>query len=362
MTTSRPIRLVWPVVPIVLAVLVTALLILAAGGSPQVAVSAMIQGSFGSSDRILTTLATWVPLLLCSTGLLITFTTGLWNIGVEGQMIMGAVGAAWVSLTFAYPNPNIPNWIILIGELLAAMVMGALWAALNAVLKTRGGVHEIFGGVALNSLAGIFLNYMISGPWEPPRGGTFTSTVPFTPNALLPLLGTSPFSPISLIFALLALAAVTFTLRRTYWGLRLKALGRNLRSAFIMGISSEREAILGMMICGALAGVAGMVRTVSWFDSLRQNISGGIGFLAVLIVLLAGSRPVWTFVIALLFSGLLSGGTIVQLRTQLHSDLSGVLQGLLVLFVLLFGDLGRIFRKRGAPGAPSTEIVAEERV
>jgi ABC-type uncharacterized transport system permease subunit len=275
-------------------------------------------------------------------------------------MIMGAVGATWVSLTFAHPNPAIPNWIILIGELLAAMIMGALWASLNAVLKTRGGVHEIFGGVALNSLATIFLNYMISGPWEPPRGGTFTSTVPFTPNALLPLFGTSRFSPLSLIFAVVALAAVTFTLRRTFWGLRLKALGKNLQSAFIMGISSEREAILGMMACGALAGVAGMVRTVSWFDSLRQGISGGIGFLAVLIVLLAGSRPIWTFVIALLFSGLLSGGTIVQLRTQLHSDLSGVLQGLLVLFVLLFGDFGRIFRRRLSPEAPAAETAAEE--
>jgi simple sugar transport system permease protein len=86
----------------------------------------------------------------------------------------------------------------------------------------------------------------------------------------------------------------------------------------------------------------------SWFDSLRQSISGGIGFLAILIVLLAGTRPVWTLVLALIFSGLLSGGTIVQLRTQLHSALSGIIQGFLVLFVLLFGDFGRIFRKREA--------------
>jgi simple sugar transport system permease protein len=343
-----------------MAVVVTTALVLAAGGDPVQVFSALASGSFGSPDRILNSLAFWVPLLLCATGLLITFTGGLWNIGVEGQMIMGAIGATWVSLTFAQPNPEFPNWIILIGEMLAAMVLGSLWASLNAVLKTRGGIHEIFGGVALNSLASIFLNYMISGPWVPPRGGTFTSTVPFTPNALLPMYETSRFSPLSLVIALAALAAVAFMLRRTFWGLRLKALGKNLRSAFVMGISSEREAILGMMVCGALAGLAGMVRTTSWFDSLRQGISGGVGFLAVLIVLLAGTRPVWTAIIAMLFSGLLSGGTIVQLRTQLHSDLSGIIQGLLVLFVLLFGDFNRVFRKPPVEASPANPVAEVE--
>lgn len=350
---QRSLRTVWPVAPVVLALAATTVLVVTAGGNPMLVISAMAEGSFGSGDRILTTLAFWVPLLLCTTGLLVTFTTGLWNIGVEGQIVMGAIGATWVSLTFAHPHPEIPAWIILPAEMLAAMIMGAFWASLNAVLKTRGGIHEIFGGVALNNLAVIFLNYMISGPWEPPRGGTFTATVPFTPNALLPLFGTSRFSPVSLAIAVGALIAVAFTLRRTFWGLRLKALGKNLRASFLLGISSEREAIIGMMLCGALAGLAGMVRTVSWFDSLRQGISGGIGFLSVLIVLLAGTRPAWTFIIALLFSGLLSGGTIVQLRTQLHSDLSGILQGLLVLFVLLFGDFGRIFRKRPTDAASS---------
>lgn len=343
---DRLTRTIWPVIPILLAVLATALVVLIVGADPFSAFPALAEGAFGSSDRLLATLAFWVPLLLCSTGLLVTFTTGLWNIGVEGQMVMGAIGATWVALTFAIPNPSIPGWIIIPCEMLAAMILGSFWAALNAVLKTRGGIHEIFGGVALNNLAVIAMNYLISGPWEPPRGGTFTATVPFTPNALLPLLGTSRFSPLSLVIALIALVIVAFALRRTFWGLRLKALGKNLRAAFMLGISSEREAIAGMMVCGALAGLAGMVRTTAWFDSLRQSISGGIGFLAILIVLLAGTRPVWTLMIALLFSGLLSGGTIVQLRTQLHSAISGIIQGLLVLFVLLFGDYSRVFRKR----------------
>jgi general nucleoside transport system permease protein len=344
--TARSLRTIWPAVPIVLAVLATTLLLFAVGANPLLAFSAFFEGAFGSSDQALATLAFWVPLLLCSTGLLVTFTSGMWNIGVEGQMIMGSVGATWVALTFAVPNPGIPGWIIIPAEMAAAMLLAAVWAALNAVLKTRGGIHEIFGGVAMNNLAIIITNFLISGPWEPPRGGTFRATVPFTSNALLPLFATSRFSMLSLVVALVALLAVALVLRRTYWGLRLKALGKNLRSAFMLGISSEREAIIGMMVCGALAGLGGMVRVTSWFDSLRQSISGGIGFLAILIVLLAGTRPVWTLVIALIFSGLLNGGTIVQLRTQLHSALSGIIQGLLVLFVLLFGDFGQVFRKQ----------------
>ncbi len=351
MRREQLVRSVWPALPVLLAaVLVTLLLVLVSDDSPLVTFEALWSGSFGSAERTFSTLAFWVPLLLCATGLLVTFTAGLWNIGVEGQMVIGAIAASAVALKIAAANPAIPGWLIILIEIVAAMTAGALWAALAAVLKIRGGVHEIFGGVALNSLAIIATNYLISGPWQPPEGGTFRGTQPFPDQALLPLLGETRFSPLSLALALAAMGAVVVTLRGTQWGLRLKALGHSLRSAFILGVSSEREALVAMMFCGALAGLAGAVRVLSWFDSLRQSISGGIGFLAILIVLLAGMRPIWTLVIALFFSALLNGGTIVQLRTQLHSSLSGIIQGALVLFVLLFGDYSRLFRSRPAPG------------
>jgi simple sugar transport system permease protein len=142
------------------------------------------------------------------------------------------------------------------------------------------------------------------------------------------------------------LLVVALSLRGTSWGLRLKALGRNPRSAFLLGVPSERETLTAMLVCGATAGLAGSVRVLSWFDSLRQSISGGIGFLAILIVLLAGMRPLWTLLIALFFSALLTGGTIVQLRTQLKASISGIIQGTLVLFVLLFGDYRLLLRRR----------------
>jgi simple sugar transport system permease protein len=344
----------WPVVPVLLSIIATTLLLLVVGGSPSVTFSALLDGAIGSSDRVFSTLAFWVPLLLCASGLLVTFAAGLWNIGVEGQMIMGALGASWVALKLAAPNPEIPGFLILPLEILAAMVAGALWAALAGLLKTRGGVHEIFGGVALNSLAIIATNYLISGPWQPPEGGTFRGTEPFPSQALFPLYGDTRFSPLSLLLALVVLLLVSLSLRSTSWGLRLRALGKNPRSAFLLGVASERETITAMMVCGAAAGLAGSVRVLGWFDSLRQSISGGIGFLAILIVLLAGMRPLWTLLIALLFSALLTGGTIVQLRTQLKASISGIIQGTLVLFILLFGD-HRHFLRRWRKGTEAGE-------
>ena len=343
---ERLARNLWPLVPVLMSILATTLLLVLVGGSPALTFSALFDGAIGTSDRLLSMMAFWVPLLLCASGLLVTFTAGLWNIGVEGQMIMGALGSSWVALKVAAVYPAIPGWTILIMEIVAAMVFGALWSVLAGILKTRGGVHEIFGGVALNNLAIIATNYLISGPWQPPEGGTFRGTQPFPSHALFPLLGDSRFSPLTLVLALVVLGLVAMSLRGTSWGLRLKALGKNPRSAFLLGVPSERETLTAMLVCGAAAGLAGSVRVLSWFDSLRQSISGGIGFLAILIVLLAGMRPLWTLLIALLFSALLTGGTTVQLRTQLKASLSGIIQGTLVLFVLLFGDYRLLFRKR----------------
>jgi ABC-type uncharacterized transport system permease subunit len=347
MNTSRWIRWVWPAVPIAGALVVTSLLLFLFGAAPLEAFRAMYDGAFGDQTKTLSVLAFWVPLLLAGTGLLITFRAGLWNIGIEGQIIMGAIAASWVALRLNAPGP-----VLITVEILAAMLAGGLWAALSAVLKTRGKVHEIFSGLALNFLAIIFTNYLISGPWQPPEGGTFRGTAPFQPAALLPLYENSRFSPLSLVLAVIAFILVAIALQGTFWGLKLKAIGQNLRSAFLLGVSSEREMILAMMFCGALAGLGGAVRTLSWFDSLRQSISGGIGFTAILVVMLANYRMFLVPPIALFFSAVLSGSITLQLRTQLHSSLGGILTELMVLFVLLFGDWTKLglFRKKDDDG------------
>ena len=347
MNTGRWMRWVWPVVPVAGALIVTSLLLVLFGAAPLEAFQAMYEGAFGDQSKTLSVLAFWVPLLLASTGLLVTFRAGLWNIGIEGQIVIGAIAASWIALSVQAPSA-----ILITLEIIVAMAAGALWGALSAVLKTRGKVHEIFSGLALNSIAIILTNYLISGPWQPPEGGTFRGTQPFQPAALLPLYENSRFSPLSLILAIIAFILVVVALRGTFWGLKLKAIGQNLRSAFLLGVSSEREMILAMMFCGALAGLGGAVRTLSWFDSLRQSISGGIGFMALLVVMLSNYRMFLVPPIAFFFSVVLNGSITLQLRTQLHSSLGGILTELLVLFVLLFGDWKKLglFRKKENDG------------
>lgn len=340
MKAGKWVAWLWPVVPIAGAFLFTYLLLVLFGANPLEAFSAMLEGSFGDQSKTLSVLAFWVPILLSSTGLLITFTAGLWNIGIEGQIIMGSIAASWVALKFTAPSP-----ILIALELLAAMAGGALWAMLVGFLKTRGKVHEIFSGLALNNLGIILTNYMISGPWQPPEGGTFRGTQPFQDAALLPRLLESRFSPLSLVVAVICFLFILVILRGTLWGLKLNALGKNPRSAFLLGVSSEREVILALALCGALAGLAGSVRVLSWFDSLRQSISGGIGYLSLLVVMLANYNVVWVPFISFFFSAVLNGSITLQLRTQLHSSLGGILTGVLVLFVLLFGEL-QSFQKK----------------
>ncbi|MCW5876868.1 MAG: ABC transporter permease [Anaerolineales bacterium] len=332
---SRPAWLprLWPLLPSFVALLLTSLLLLAFGASPPLAFGAIWEGAFGNQDRLLTTVAFWIPLMLSSLGLLISFRAGLWNIGIEGQFILGAIGASWVALSLQLPAP-----LQISLQMLAAMAAGALWAGLAGVLK-RWGVHEIFGGLALNNLAIILTNYLIAGPWQPPEGGSFRGTAPFHADALLPLVGATRFSVVALGLALLAFGLVVLALRNSAWGLRLKALGRNPRSALLLGVSSRRETLLAMAFCGALAGLGGAVRVLSWFDSLRQSISGGIGYLALMVVILAAFRLLWTPLVAFFFAAVLSGSVVLQLRTQLHSSLGNILTGVLVLLVLLFGNL-----------------------
>jgi ABC-type uncharacterized transport system permease subunit len=337
MNRDKIIRILWPVIPVLAALGITALLLVTFGVSPKEGFGAMLQGAFGDSSRVLSVTAFWVPLALSSAGLVVAFTAGLWNIGVEGQIIMGAIAASWLALKFDAPRP-----ILLVAEMLVAMLAGGIWAGIVGILKTRGKVHEIFGGLALNNLAIIFTNFLISGPWQPPEGGTFRGTAPFPAKALLPLYNESRLSPVSVLMVVVAVIGVYFLLRGSYWGLHLKALGKNPLSAFLLGVSSERDTILALMFCGALAGLGGAVRVTSWFDSLRQSISGGIGYLALLIVMLSGFRVMLTPFIAYFFSAVLNGSITLQLRTQLHSALGGILTGVLVLLVLLLGDIRQL--------------------
>jgi simple sugar transport system permease protein len=323
---------------ILAALILSSLLLVLLGASPLETAELLWQGSFGTFTKLDDVLTAWVPVLLCCAGLLITFAAGLWNIGIEGQIVIGAIFATGV---LRMTQGTVPPALALILAALAGMAGGALWAMLAGALKLYGRVNEIFGGLGLNFIAGSLTVYLVLGPWKRPGIGSTSGTQPFGPDLWLPAFPGFPVSPIEIALGLLALLLVYVALRGTYFGLRLKAIGKNLPSAFLLGVPTNRYMLAAFALCGALAGLAGWVLVVgtSSRHQLFPLISGGFGFQAILVVLLSNLNAIWGIPISLFFAAISIGSLQLALQAQLDSSLGGVIQGMLVLAVLLTGGL-----------------------
>jgi general nucleoside transport system permease protein len=321
-------------------------LLLLVGAPPFEALSLLVEGSFGSASKISATLLAWSPLLLASAGLVVTFAAGLWNIGVEGQIVIGAVAATWVARSL--PGPG---WVVVLATIVAGAVGGLLWALLAGVLKTYGGVHEIFGGLGLDFVAAGLVIYLVLGPWQRTGVASTSGTDIFREEAWMPAferLGTGwPFVPV--VLGLVSVVAVWLLLRGTRFGLRLKAVGRNAKSATLIGIPTNRYLLGAFAIGGALAGIAGTVQVTAFHHKLVPSVSGGYGFLGILVVLLASFSAVWIAPIALFFVAISVGSTQLDLQLGLDSAFGGVLQGTIVLFVMI----GGAWTGRRAAAAPT---------
>lgn len=317
---------------VAVALAVTALLLVVVDAPPLEALRLLWEGSFGSTAKLSDTLMSWIPLVITAAGLTITFQAGLWNIGAEGQIVAGAIGATWIARSLGGPSPLVITVTTLVGGL-----FGALWALLPGYLRARFGVNEIFSGVASNFLAGAIAVYLIIGPWS--RAGiASTSGTDLVPaRAWLPTLGVQRISLVAVALAVAVIVAVYVLMRGTRYGLRLKAVGKAPASALLMGISPKRYTLSAFVLCGLLAGTAGSLQVTGFHHKLVPSISGGYGFLAVLVVLLANFRVVWIAPIALFFAAVQVGSTQLSLRLSIDSSLAGVMQGVLVLVILLAG-------------------------
>ena len=331
---TRSLRITSTLIAVVAALTVGVLLLVAVGAPPFEALALLVEGSVGSPGKVSITLLAWSPLILAAAGLVVTFAAGLWNIGVEGQLIMGAIAASWVARSI--PGPV---WVVVSLTIVAGAVGGALWALLAGVLKTKGHVHEIFGGLGLDFVAAGLATYLVIGPWKRAGVASTSGTDIFREEAWMPefeAFGVSwPVLPVALGIA--SVVFVWLLLRGTLFGLKLKAVGSNTYSSYIRGIPTNRYLLGAFAIGGALAGVAGSVQATAFHHKLVPAISGGYGFLAILVVLLAGFSAVAIAPIAFFFVAISVGSTQLDLRLGIDSAFGGVLQGVTVLFVLLAG-------------------------
>jgi general nucleoside transport system permease protein len=352
-TTARRsslwLNVAWIIGPIILGLLLATLALIAVGADPIKAYITMWNGAFGNPAKFAGVLDAWVPLVLCSVGLSITFTAGLWNIGIEGQIVMGAILASWVARTFDWPTE------IMIPLIFAAGALGgALWALLAGSLKVYGHVHEIFGGLGLNFVSSGIALYLIIGPWKREGIASTSGTEPFRSSALLPNFPGLSVGPVEIVVAILSLMLVYFALRGTLWGLKLKAIGKNMRSAFWLGIPTNLYMLGAFALCGVFAGLAGAEQAIGVWGRLIPTISAGYGYLSILVVLLSGFQVLGVPFVAFFFAAVSKGSVALPLDLQIDSALGGVLQGIIVLLYVLSQGVRSKSKKLDEPAADSS--------
>ena len=319
---------------VLFALLITSIVLLLANVEPFSAYKAIILGAVGSWDLMSNVLVSWVPLLLATSGLLLTFTVGLWNIGIEGQITLGAIFTTWAMrlLQNSEWNPS----LILVIAIFAGMLGGMLWAMLAGALKTFGGVNEIFGGLGLNFVATALNIWLIFGPWKRPGVASMSGTLPFDRSLWMPIAtGSSRLTPTTIVMAIVGILIVYVLLENTYFGLKLKAVGKNPRSAYLLGVPTWQHMMASFAICGVFAGLAGAVQVTAVYHRLIPSISSGYGYLGLMVAMLVGYKASLAAPVALFFAALNVGSLQLPIILRLDSSLAGVLQGTLVLFVLL---------------------------
>lgn len=344
MLRSRLSGFLFQIIAFVLALGLVSLILLAIDASPIEAYKNMLRGSVGSLRKFAEVLVSFVPLLLVTAGLLITFSAGLWNIGVEGQIVLGAISTVWVLRYFV--DSTLSPALIIVLAMLAGMAGGALWAALAGVLKTFGGVNEIFGGLGLNFVSNALTLYLIFGAWKREGVASMSGTEPLPDIFSLPQVPDLRISLWSLGIALIGIVIVYFILQGTYFGLKLKAVGKNFRAAYLLGIPTWQYSLYSFLICGALAGLAGALQVTAVYHRLIPSISSGYGYLGLMVAMLINYQAIWAIPVALFFAAINIGSIQLPIVMKLDSSLSGVLQGVLVLFVLLVEGTRQKFLKK----------------
>ena len=342
---SRALGALFQVAAVLVALLLTTAVLIVSKAPPLAAYANIALGAAGSWDVISNVLVSWVPLLLVTAGLILTFTVGLWNIGIEGQIILGAIFTTW-ALRLLQSSGLSPTVILTVG-VLAGMLGGALWAMLAGALKTFGGVNEIFGGLGLNFVATALNLWLIFGPWKRPGVASMSGTEPFPRALWLPTLSAqSRLSPSALIIAVAAIVIVYLLIRGTHFGLRLKAVGRNANAAYLLGVPTWQYMMISFALCGVFAGLAGAIQVTSVYNRLIPAISSGYGYLGLMVAMLVNYQAALAAPVALFFAALNVGSIQLPIVLKLDSSLAGVLQGTLVLLVLLGQGVRQRFQKR----------------
>jgi simple sugar transport system permease protein len=347
---SRLVDGLLPVFATLAALLLGAVMLLFLRVNPLDAYKALWDGAFGSSNAFAETLVKATPLLLVALGICISFRGDVINIGGEGQMIIGAILATWVGLTFT----SLPGWAVISLAMLAGFLGGAVWGGIPGFLKAYFSVNEILSTVMMNAIAVQLMNFLLRGPMIDPAQAQLDSQIPQTARLLeifrLPRLVPTRLHLGALIAVVLAIL-VYILLWRTTLGYRIRAVGQNPHASRYAGIKVPRYVVLALLFSGAFAGLAGAIQVygVNYrmiTDGSASGFTGSAGFNGIVAALFGQLHPLWSIPASVLFGALLVGANSMQRMVQVPSALVIALNGLVVVFVVSSEILRRRRQKR----------------
>jgi len=306
------------------------------GVNPFFAISKIFLGSFGSMYGFKETVTTAIPLIIIGGGLTLAFRARFWNIGAEGQLLMGAIASTWVGLAW---GPHLPSAVIIPLMFLAGFIGGGLWGLIPAILKVRFSINEVISTLMLNYICAELVTLLIVGPWKGKTRFGFPGTDNLVDTATLGVIPGSRIHYLTLLLALVAVGILWVVVFKTRFGYEVRVIGENPDAGRYAGINFFKTSLIVMAISGGMAGLAGVGEVAGIHHHLTYPaaISSGYGFTAIIVAWLAKLNPVYAIVSGLFFAGILVGGDAIQISLGLPAATVQIVNGIL-LVCLIMGD------------------------
>lgn len=333
---SAFIALASPVLAIALTLVTMSIFFLILGKNPVIALYVYFIEPLTDSYTLMEIAVKASPLVMIAIGLSLCYLANVWNIGAEGQFLIGAVTGSWLAVV---TNGTDAGPWVLPAMLVMGALGGALWAMIPALCKTRFGANEILVSLMLVYVADLILDYLVRGPWRDPKGMNFPTTASFDPVATVSVIMDGGRLHAGVILTVLIVIAAAIMLGRSIKGFEIRVVGAAPRAARFAGFSSEKLVIFTFAVSGALAGLAGIIEVAGPVGVLQPGISPGYGFTAIIVAFLGRLNPVGILVAGLFLALTFIGGEGAQISMKVPLDLTKVFQGMLLFYVLACDSL-----------------------
>jgi general nucleoside transport system permease protein len=333
---STTIAIASPLIAIALTLVTMAILFAILGKNPITALGVYFIEPLTDSYSLIEIAVKATPLVMTAVGLALCYIANVWNIGAEGQLLIGAVCGSWIAVKTQGTDAG--AWV-LPAMLVAGAVGGALYALIPAICKVRFGASEILTSLMLVYVAELVLDYLVRGPWRDPNGYNFPTTAEFDPVATVPTLIEGSRLHLGAVIALVVVMIATVLLGRTIMGFEIRVVGAAPRAARFAGFDSDRLVIVTFLISGALAGLAGIIEVAGPVGHLQPGVSPGYGFTAIIVAFLGRLNPVGILIAGLFLALTFIGGEQAQIAMKVPLDLTKVFQGILLFYVLACDSL-----------------------